>query len=290
MALRLATIYFSDGFCMLLQKLLNFPVTKRADLMRRGILAFLLLPILCFSALRAQNPYNFSQFGNETIDFLKQPTRWEGNDWLKLGLAGAGTFLVMQIDQPVRDAVLKDRSYYNSAPTTFGKFWGETYTTAVFAGAFGLHGLLTQNNSTKKVGFEIAQAALYSGGITTVLKLALGRARPYTNEGTTKYQPFTIMDDGFHSLPSGHCTLAFALSTVLSRNIESKALKVLVFIPAALTAFSRVYQDYHWASDCVLGAVIGYVVATWVVDLHDSKEPPVHLSGIYPLTISINLN
>jgi membrane-associated phospholipid phosphatase len=258
--------------------------------MRRCIHILLLLSVLWVSPLRAQNTYNLSQFGNETVDFIKQPTQWKGNDWLKLGLAGAGTFLVMQIDQPIRDAVMKDRSYLNSAPITFGKFWGETYSTAAFAGAFGLHGLLTQNNSTKKVGFEIAQAALYSGGITTVLKLALGRARPYTNEGTTKYQPFTIMDDGFHSLPSGHCTLAFALSTVLSRNVDSKALKVLVFVPAALTAISRVYQDYHWASDCFLGAIIGYVVATWVVDLHDSKEAPVHLTGIYPLTIRINLN
>jgi hypothetical protein len=258
--------------------------------MRRSILVFLLLPLLCISSLRAQNSYNFSQFGNETVDFIKQPTRWNGNDWLKLGLAGAGTLLVMQIDQPVRDAMMKDRSYYNSTPIKIGKYWGDNYTTVIAAGAFGLHGLLTENSSTKKIGFEIMQAALYSGGITTALKLALGRARPYTNQGAAKYEPFTIWDDGYHSFPSGHTQLAFALSAVLSRNVDSKTLKVLAFIPAAMTAFSRVYQDYHWASDCVVSAVIGYVVATWVVDLHDSKEPPVHLSGIYPLTISINLN
>jgi membrane-associated phospholipid phosphatase len=196
----------------------------------------------------------------------------------------------MQIDQPIRDAMMKDRSYYNSVPINIGKYWGETYTTAIIAGAFGLHGLLNENSSTKKVGFEIAQAALYSGGITSILKFTLGRARPYTNEGSTKYQPFTIWDDGFHSFPSGHTTLAFALSTVLSRNAGSRVLKVLAFVPAAMTAFSRLYQDYHWTSDCFVSAIIGYVVAAWVVDLHESKEPPVHLSGIYPLTISINLN
>ncbi|MDP2886812.1 MAG: phosphatase PAP2 family protein [Ignavibacteria bacterium] len=258
--------------------------------MRRSILALLLLPVLCVSSLRAQNRYNFSQFGNETVDLIKQPTQWEGNDWLRLGLVGAGTILVMQVDQPIRDAVMKDRSAYNSVPVKFGKLWGETYSTAIFAGAFGLHGLLTENSSTRKVGFEIVQAALYSGGITTILKAAIGRARPYTDKGAGNYLPFTILDDGFHSLPSGHTTLAFALSTVLSRNADSKILKVLAFVPAALTAFSRIYQDYHWASDCVLGAVIGYVVATWVVDLHDDKDSPVHLSGVFPLTIRITLN
>jgi hypothetical protein len=258
--------------------------------MRSRIIVTFLLPFLCVSSIFSQNRYNFSQFKDETIDFLKQPTKWEGNDWLKLGLVSAGTFLVMQADQPIRDAVMKDRSYTESMPVKFGKLWGETYSTAVLAGAFGLHGLLTQNNSTKKVGFEIVQAALYSGGITTLLKFALGRARPYTNEGTAKYQPFTIWDDGFHSFPSGHTTLAFALSTVLSRNVDSRALKVLAFVPAAMTAFSRVYQDYHWTSDCVVSAIIGYVVATWVVDLHDSKESPLQLTGVYPLTIRINFN
>lgn len=256
----------------------------------KSIAFLLLLIIACDSPLLPQNKYNFVQFRDETVDFIKQPAKWEGNDWLKLGLIGAGTFLVMQLDQPIRDAVMKDQGYFNSGPVVLGKLWGETYSTAVIAGAFGLHGLLTDDKTTKKVGFEIVQAALYSGGITTVLKLAFGRARPYTNFGRGEYRPFTLLDDGFHSLPSGHSTLAFALSTVLSRNVQSSALKVMAYIPAALTMFSRVYQDYHWTSDCLLSAAIGFVVATWVVDLHDQKESPVQVSSIYPLTIRINLD
>ena len=256
----------------------------------KSVAFFLLLIIACENPLFSQNRYNFAQFRDETVDFIKLPAKWEGNDWLKLGLIGAGTFLVMQADQPIRDAMMKDQSYYKSAPIEFGRLWGETYSTAIVAGVFGLHGILADNNSTKKIGFEIIQAALYSGGITTVLKFAFGRSRPYTNRGSADYRPFTLLDDGFLSLPSGHTTLAFALSTVLSRNAQSNALKVLVYIPAALTAFSRVYQDYHWTSDCLLSAVVGFVVATWVVDLHDQKESPVQLSSIYPLTIRININ
>lgn len=258
--------------------------------MRHKALIAVSVLIISAPSLLAQNRYNLSQFANELFDFIKQPAKWEDNDWLKLGLVGAGTFLAMQADQPARDAVMKDRSYYSSVPVEFGKLWGETYSTAIVAGVFGIHGLLSENNSTKKVGFEIVQAAFYSGATTALLKAITGRARPYTNNGTTDYRPFTILDDGFHSLPSGHVTLAFALSTVLSRNVESNALKVIAYLPAALTAFSRVYQDYHWASDCVLGGLIGYIVATWVVDLHEQKESPVHVSSIYPLTISISLN
>jgi len=256
----------------------------------RSIAPIVLFTLVCEHLLFSQNNYNFAQFRDETVDFIKQPTKWEGNDWLRLGLIGAGTFLVMQADQPIRDAVMRDQSYYKSFPVEFGKLWGETYSTAIIAGAFSLHGLLADDNSTKKVGFEVLQAALYSGGITTVLKVVFGRARPYTNRGRADYQPFTVLDDGYHALPSGHTTLAFALSTVLSRNAESGVLKVLAYVPAALTMFSRVYQDYHWTSDCLLGAVVGFVAATWVVDVHEQNESPVRISSIYPLTIRINLN
>jgi hypothetical protein len=253
--------------------------------------AFLFIANFAFEhSLFAQNSYNFAQFRDETFDFIKQPAKWEGNDWLRLGLIGAGTFLAMQADQPIRDAVMKDRCYENNVPLKFGKFWGGPYPTTILAGAFGLHGLLADDRSSRKIGFELVQAALYSGGITTVLKVVFGRARPYTDKGSTEFRPFTFFDDGFHGLPSGHSTWAFALSTVLSRNAHSGALKVLSYIPAALTLVSRAYDDEHWASDSILGALIGFVVATWVVDLHEQKEAPVEISSFYPLTIRINLN
>ncbi len=73
-----------------------------------------LLVIICGYSLFAQDSiqqfkYNFSQFGNETWGFIKQPTKWNGSDWLKLGLIGAGTFLILEIaDEPIGDVVLKN--------------------------------------------------------------------------------------------------------------------------------------------------------------------------------------
>lgn len=246
--------------------------------------------LLLSPPLKGQNQYNFHQFGNETADFLQQPLKWNRNDWLRLGLAGAGTFLAMQIDQPVREAMMKDRGYVKSVPVELGRLWGDTFSTAAFAGGFALHGLLADDRASGKIGFEIAQSALYAGGITTIMKALLGRARPFTEKGRSEFQPFAIMNDDYHALPSGHSTLAFALSTVLSRNAGSPTLKVIAYLPAALTAFSRIYQDYHWTSDVLLGGIIGYAVATWVVDQHESKESPVSVTSVYPLTIRIVLN
>ncbi len=234
---------------------------------------FILLLYLLFTLNNyAQSKYNLSQFSNESIKFIKQPLEWEKKDWIKLSAVSLGTILIMNIDQPIRDEYLKNRTYYKSFPIEFGRKWGEIYTTFILGGAFGLYGIINDENSTKRIGYEIFQTALYSGIITQFLKISIGRARPFTNNGSSFYKPFTLFNDDFHSLPSGHATLAFALSTILSENADSRFLKIIAYIPAVLTAVSRVYQDNHWTSDVFLGASIGYFAGKWVHKIHNGND------------------
>jgi PAP2 superfamily. len=271
--------------------------------MRHKFLLYLLLPLICESSLFAQNPalrdsvernkYNFSQFGNETWSFIKQPTRWDGSDWLKIGLAGAGTFLVMQVaDQPIRDAVLRDHRYDKSVPIEGGRVWGELYAPVVLFSGFALHSIITGDMGTRKIAYEVGQASLYAGGITYLLKMAIGRSRPYNKEGTKSFYPFGVfaLKTDYQSFPGGHTTAGMVLSTVLSRNVKSDWLKGLAYVPVAFTFVSRIYQDQHWTSDDFAGATLGYFVATWVVDQHEQEEDRIKVSSIYPLTISIALN
>ena len=93
---------------------------------RLRILFPFILILICASSLHAQKHYNVSQFTDETLDFFKQPGKWRGNDWLKLGLIATGSVLVMQVDEPVRRAVLKDQGrYYHSIPIETGRIWGD---------------------------------------------------------------------------------------------------------------------------------------------------------------------
>jgi len=275
----------------------------------------LLLTFLCGSSLFAQNPvlqdsvqqlkYTFSQFGNETWDFIKQPTKWDGGDWLKIGLVSAGTVIVIEtVDQPVRDAVLREgnydsnglfipesQKYYKSVPIEFGRMWGELYAPVVLFGGFAIHSLIADDISTRKIAYEIGQASIYTGVVTYILKTAIGRARPYMEEGTTSFHPFSsLVNQDYHSIPGGHTTAAFVLSTVLSRNAKPVWLKVVAYVPAALTFVSRVYQDKHWTSDDFFGAALGYFIATWVVDQHEKNESLVEMSSIYPISFRIALN
>jgi len=237
------------------------------------------------------NKYNLSQFGHETVGFFIQPTKWDGSDWLKIGVIGGATFLTMQVDQPIRDVLLKsNKRYFYSVPIEGARMYGELYSPFVFFGGFALHYLFTDNVSSRKIAYEIGQASLYTGAVVLTMKSIIGRARPHDNLGRATYHSFTLMGDDFHSLPGGHTATAFVISTVLSRNVHPTWLKVLIYVPAVMTAYSRIYQDMHWTSDCVLGGALGYFIAYWVVDLHENNDSRVHVSSIFPLTISVTLN
>jgi membrane-associated phospholipid phosphatase len=260
-----------------------------------------LVMIVLQSSLTAQNSglldsaqhfkYTFSQFGNETWSFIKQPTKWKAVDYV---LPVATIFLTYEImmnyDQPIRNAVLRDQKYFNSVPIEFGRMWGELYAPIALFGGFAIHSLLANDIGTRKIAYEIGQASLYAGAVTFLLKTAIGRARPYMEEGITSFHPFSsFFNQDDHSLPGGHMTAAMVLSTVLSRNSKPVWLKALAYLPAVLTCVSRVYQDKHWASDEFLGAVLGYCIASWVVDIHEENKSIIEMSSMYPLSIRIAL-
>ncbi len=240
------------------------------------------------------NKYNLSQFGSETWRFFKQPIAWDGCDWLKLGVTGVATVLIMQVDQPIRDEVTKDQRYYRSVPIEAGRIWAELPPPVLLFSGFALYSWIADDMRTRKVAFELAQALLYSGGVHKVLNITFGRAKPYDNEGPKSFHPFSKLafnpNGDYQSMPGGHCVIAFAMSTVLSRNAGPLWLKGLAYVPAALTFVSRIYQDRHWTSDDFIGASLGYFTATWVVDQHEQGESRVHVSSIFPLTVSIALD
>ena len=240
------------------------------------------------------NRYNFSQFGHETVKFFIQPIKWEGSDWLKLGLVGAGTFLLMQVDDPIRNEVTKDQRYYKSVPIEAGRMWAELQPPVLIFAGLAAYSLIADDPATRKTAYELGQALIYAGIVDKLSNIAIGRAKPYMNEGPKSFRPFSVsslsFQQDYQSLPGGHNVIAFAMSAVLSRNAGPVWLKIAAYVPAGLTFISRVYQDRHWTSDDFLGAALGYFVATWVVDQHERVERRIQVSSIFPLTISIALN
>lgn len=241
------------------------------QLMKKSLFLFLLV-IFTSKNIDAQYNYNFKDFTTDSENFIKQPSNWQGDDWLKLVGALGLTYGTMHIDAFVRESVLNNHEYKNSIPIEFGRIWGEPYATLVMGSGFYIHGLAAENNANKKIGFEIAESAFFTSVLTLVLKYGLGRERPRENNDPFSFHPFTFSGDNFLSLNSGHTALAFSLSTVLAKNTENNYLKAIFYIPAFMTAFSRVYQNHHWTSDVLFGGIIGFSVAEFVTKQHKSKS------------------
>jgi len=242
-----------------------------------------------FEKKQARKLYSVPQFWHETILFVKQPTKWNSKDWLVAGSVAAATLAAMPFDERIAQSSQGNQKYENSAAVNGGRIYGEWYSIIGVAGGVGLFGVIAKDTTAKKMSIELLQAGLYSEIITSVLKVAIGRARPEISEDPFTFKPFNLAYD-YHSMPSGHTTSAFALSTVLSRHAHSTTLKILAYVPAGFTMFSRIYQNQHWLSDEVIGAAIGIFVAEWVVDLHEGKRHRINVTSISPIGVSYTLN
>jgi membrane-associated phospholipid phosphatase len=264
-------------------------------LIKRLFLPFLFL-ILCEHTVSAQFKYDIPQFYTETGHYFTSPLRWEGSDFVAFGGSTIATIAAALLESPAHNALFNPttRPFYNSFPASFGEFYGGLWTPFILVGGFGGYSLITGDKTSLKIAFEIGQSCLYAGAVVFALKTAVGRARPYTGEGKNSFHPFGgILDDPHHSFPSGHVTEAFAMSTILAYNADPLWLKILAYVPAAFTPFSRAYRGYHWISDCVFGAGIGYFTAKWCTDAHaksdDSSKSSIELKSLWPLTVSVAL-
>ena len=239
--------------------------------MKKSLFLFIILFFIS-EISNAQYTYNFKDLVSDSESFIEQPTTWQSNDWFTFVGAAGLTYGVMYIDEFVREKVLENHGYKNTIPVEFGRIWGEPYSTLAIGSGFYIHGLAADNKSNKRIGFEIGESAFFTSLITIFLKYSLGRERPRENSNPFSFHPFSFNGDNFLSLNSGHTALAFSLSTVLAKNTEDNYLKAILYIPAFMTAFSRVYQNHHWTSDVILGGIIGFSIAEFVTKLHNSKS------------------
>jgi hypothetical protein len=251
---------------------------------RYKIFFIIFLVNLSVSILQAQNKYDLKQLGDEAIKLIERPIKWNGAEYLLLGAIFGGTYGLMHIDEDVRDLMRADTSWRGSIPLEIGRYWGEPLPALVAGAGLLLQGIINKNTANKKLGFEITQSMIYSGTVNGMIKIVLGRARPFTNADAFTFLPMQSINDD-------DLSLAFSLSTVLAQNTQNNLLKTAAYIPAFVTAFSRVNYDKHWVSDVFLGAFTGYFIAKYVTGLHDrnSKYEQVGLPAMPIISLNVLL-
>ena len=75
------------------------------------------------------------------------------------------------------------------------------------------------------------------------------------------------------TFPSGHSASAFALFLCLAAFTKNKLVKFLLFVIAALVAYSRVYLSQHFMLDAMAGSLIGVLVSLIILYFLYYRKP-----------------
>lgn len=233
---------------------------------------FIILLFNSASFCQSSQEYTLKRFFNEGGDLIKSVSHRPASDWIRLSLIAGGSAALMQFDEAARGEMLAHRSAGRNVIAEIGRYWGEPYSSTGIAAIFLIHGFAADNNANKKLGFELAESYFYSMSVTTIIKFSLGRARPKTGLDAFTYHPFNLQGYDHTSFPSAHAAGAFSLSTVLSAHMKSDILKGIIYIPAFITMYSRMYHNQHWLSDVFAGAFIGYWMGAYFTNLHEKQK------------------
>ncbi len=207
-----------------------------------------------------------------SVQAAERVVQWrsDAEHWTAVALLGAAV-IGYGWDSAAVAAVQRWQSPIADRVFGIAKIFGEGVYWAL--GSVLLYGIggLTEQSAIREIGREAFVALLLTGAVTTVGKVVLGRARPYTGEGPEQFRWFET-DNAYLSMPSGHTSTAFALAGYAARKIDQWWSYALFLPIAALTGVSRMYHNQHWLSDVFAGAAIGTWIGFSVAASSDSRE------------------
>lgn len=196
------------------------------------------------------------------------PLRMDRYDALALGGAMTVVGGFFAADHGIRDLVQRNTTAKGWDVTDgFNTFGSAGVLLGLNAGLIAI-GVAKQSyggsSRLKDAGLISLEAELFAVAATAALKELTGRATPDKRQGTTHFRPFSGLDTSF---PSAHAAASFAVATVFAERFEPPV-AWLAYGLASAVAVSRVYTDKHFASDVVVGGLIGWGLGKFLSRRH----------------------
>lgn len=183
-------------------------------------------------------------------------------------LAGALSLgvVVFPNDRELMDFVQDNKTETLGKIASIGNILGREGIAPIAAGAYFI-GAVTNNGKLKKVGLFTVATGLATQIVTEAFKKSFQRKRPNASDS-----PYDFFEDGNNSFFSGHTSAAFSLATVIAEVYKDKpVVPYLAYGAAALTAYARMHDKKHWASDVLAGAIAGHLVTKILIRTIERK-------------------
>jgi len=199
-------------------------------------------------------------FKNDFGQVIVSPAHWKKKDFLKIS-AVLGTGLILYaVDQDIQQWVQDNRTSSSEDFSNFITHFGDGVVLAGLIAVLYTSGELSKSNGLRKTALSSLESWLTTGVVVSVMKFTIGRARPYAEESSHFFHPFSTGSRNY-SFPSGHASAAFAVATAIAEQSKKTYVDAAAYTLASLVALSRVHKDKHWASDVFIGACLGHFIA-----------------------------
>ena len=205
------------------------------------------------------------RFADGVLFTVSSPLRWDRKDWLVLGGLMAGTAALTFVDQPVRHFWQSRDNQFLNGVERVGYHYGKPYTAVGLSAGLYLSGVVFRSQWARETGLMLGTSIFSSSLVMGAIKNVAGRARPGATVENLIFEPFS-KSPAYHAFPSGHNSVAFGISLIMARRVESVPLKILFYSLAGTTAVSRMYADAHWLSDVAFGGALAWFCADTAIE------------------------
>lgn len=245
--------------------------------------------------LLTHDDYRYGQRWNLPVGLLLRPfmdlvaipsgvVAWNGRDWGTFAaVVGAVTALSLPLG-PSPDVFLQRKLQVALGGADHFRVWTKYGDFAIWFTLYGslastfLYGLVEGQPAFVEAPALAIEAFLVMQVFHWGLKMLTGRDGPdrnvvpgqLTSDGTYR-GPAGFVDPYGSGTPSGHAASAYAIFAVLMHYFDTPALWIGLHLAGALFCLTIIADNYHFASEVILGAAMGYCVGRWVVEHRSSR-------------------
>ena len=238
--------------------------------LRSSFPLLLLLPLLVLANPLAADAKSLRDYADDAGDYATAPLHWDRNDWESAALAAAAVAATYTQDERIRAHFATPDARVTGDPHSLRDHAPMMLLTA---GTLAT-GLLRKDDGLRHTGLDMVEAVALSSASGFVIKHVVARDRPdATNDRDT-------WRTGGVSFPSGHTTAMFAAAQVFadSRPADEWSWRALAYGLGAFTAYVRVQDNMHWASDTVAGAALGIATGRFVSHRRNADDDSARVS------------
>lgn len=182
------------------------------------------------------------------------------NELISIAVATSLGVVFFYNDEEINDFVQENKNGTTAELAKIGNYFGREVIPPVALGSYFL-GVVIKNNKIKRFGLITVTTGLATQLITEAFKISVGRSRPKHGEGAYS---FGTENKSFFS---GHSSGAWSFATAIAETFgdDNKYIPYVSYGLATLTSLARMHDNKHWASDVLVGALVGHFVTKKII-------------------------